>query len=116
MLLFLLTVYMPTFTEDAVSVDYSTMRTSTEDAAVSVDVHAAGEGQLQIMVNNGNIPNEVEAQDVGVYLIQFIPLEVGVQQVDILFNDEALPGGYTVVHCHHLHHHHHHHHHHCHHC
>lgn len=61
----------------------------------SVDVHAAGEGQLQIMVNNGNIPNEVKAQDVGVYLIQFIPLEPGMQQVDILFNDEALPGGWT---------------------
>ena len=34
MLLFLLTIYMPTFTEDAVSVDYSTMHTCTEDAAV----------------------------------------------------------------------------------
>ncbi|XP_070173163.1 filamin-B-like isoform X5 [Littorina saxatilis] len=56
-----------------------------------IDVHAAGEGQLQIMVNNGNIPNEVEARDTGVYLIQFTPVDPGVQQVDILFNDENLP-------------------------
>ncbi|KAL8600676.1 hypothetical protein ACOMHN_006742 [Nucella lapillus] len=55
-----------------------------------IDVHAAGEGQLQIMVNNGNLPNEVEAVDTGVYRIRFVPVDPGTQQVDIFFNDEAL--------------------------
>jgi hypothetical protein len=60
-------------------------------------VHAAGEGQLEIMVNNGNIPNEVEPQDVGVYLISFVPTQPGTQQVDILFNGEALPGQFVLI-------------------
>lgn len=52
----------------------------------------AGEGQLQIMVNNGNIPNKVESREMGVYAIHFIPIETGPQKVDILFNEEPLPG------------------------
>lgn len=52
----------------------------------------AGEGQLQIMVNNGNIPNKVESREMGVYAIHFIPVETGPQKVDILFNEEPLPG------------------------
>ncbi|XP_076435464.1 filamin-A-like isoform X7 [Babylonia areolata] len=70
--------------------------TSLEDGfvgqpmAFTIDVHAAGEGQLQIMVNNGNIPNEVNGLDQGVYRIQFVPVDPGMQQVDIFFNDEAL--------------------------
>ena len=58
----------------------------------SVDVGEAGEGQLQIMVNNGNIPNEVEPLEAGRYRIKFIPSEPGTQQVDIRFNDIDVPG------------------------
>ncbi|XP_067668834.1 filamin-B-like isoform X3 [Haliotis asinina] len=57
----------------------------------SIDVSQAGEGQLQIMVNNGNLPNDVEMVQSGVYRISFIPVEPGVQTVDISFNDEPLP-------------------------
>ncbi|GFR83441.1 filamin-A [Elysia marginata] len=57
----------------------------------TIDVGEAGEGQLQIMVNNGNIPNEVEPQEPGKYRIKFIPTEAGMQQVDIHFNDHSLP-------------------------
>ncbi|XP_046560615.1 filamin-A-like isoform X1 [Haliotis rubra] len=57
----------------------------------SIDVSQAGEGQLQIMVNNGNLPNDVEMVQSGVYRISFVPVEPGVQTVDISFNDEALP-------------------------
>ena len=49
-------------------------------------------GQLQIMVNNGDTPNEVEPREAGVYAIEFVPVNPGVQQVDVLFNDEAVPG------------------------
>ncbi|GFO22814.1 LOW QUALITY PROTEIN: filamin-a [Plakobranchus ocellatus] len=71
--------------------------TALEDGFVNqpmyftIDVGEAGEGQLQIMVNNGNIPNEVEPQEPGKYRIKFIPTEAGMQQVDIHFNDHALP-------------------------
>ena len=52
----------------------------------------AGEGQLEIMVNNGNLPNTVDMERTGVYKISFIPETEGVQTVHINFNSEALPG------------------------
>ncbi|XP_076454335.1 filamin-C-like isoform X1 [Babylonia areolata] len=55
-----------------------------------INVTAAGEGQLQIMVNDGNLANDVDSQETGVYLISFLPVEPGLQKVDILFNDDTL--------------------------
>ncbi|XP_041369442.1 filamin-A-like [Gigantopelta aegis] len=57
----------------------------------TIDVRKAGEGQLQIMVNSGNLPNEVELPETGVYEISFIPVEPGRHKVEISFNDENLP-------------------------
>lgn len=57
-----------------------------------VDVTRAGEGQLEIMVNNGNLPNTVEMESAGVYKIAFVPEQAGKQYVDINFNKEPLPG------------------------
>ena len=62
-----------------------------------VDVRQAGEGQLQIMVNNGNLPNEVELPEPGVYEISFIPVEAGRHEVEISFNDETLPCECLVI-------------------
>ncbi|KAH9509018.1 hypothetical protein Btru_048614 [Bulinus truncatus] len=56
-----------------------------------IDVGEAGEGQLQIMVNNGNTPNDVDAEGTGNYKIKFVPTFPGKQVVDILFNDKPLP-------------------------
>ena len=47
--------------------------------------------KLQICVNNGKIPSEVEPQEPLKYRIKFIPTEPGMQQVDIHFNDHSLP-------------------------
>ena len=58
---------------------------------ISVDVRNAGEGQLEIMVNSGNLPNTVESDEVGVYKISFVPETAGTQTVDIMFNKEAHP-------------------------
>uniref|UniRef100_A0A2C9JF60 Calponin-homology (CH) domain-containing protein n=1 Tax=Biomphalaria glabrata TaxID=6526 RepID=A0A2C9JF60_BIOGL len=57
----------------------------------TIDVGEAGEGQLQIMVNQGNTPNDVEAEGTGHYKIKFIPTVPGKQVVDILFNEKPLP-------------------------
>ncbi|XP_052106412.1 filamin-A-like isoform X1 [Mytilus californianus] len=57
----------------------------------TIDVTSAGEGQLEIMVNNGNLPNTVEMENAGVYKIAFIPEQAGKQYVDINFNREPLP-------------------------
>lgn len=56
-----------------------------------VDVRKAGEGQLEIMVNNGNLPNTVESDVTGVYRMSFVPEVVGTQTVDIIFNKEHHP-------------------------
>lgn len=60
--------------------------------SVAVDVRKAGEGQLEIMVNSGNIPNTVESDTTGVYRMSFIPEEPGLQKVEIIFNKESHPG------------------------
>ncbi|XP_062567856.1 filamin-C-like isoform X1 [Saccostrea cucullata] len=58
----------------------------------TIDVTRAGEGQLEIMVNNGNLRNTVELERAGVYRITFTPEEAGRQYVNINFNSEGLPG------------------------
>jgi hypothetical protein len=60
--------------------------------SVSVDVTRAGEGQLEIMVNDGNLRNSVDMERTGVYKITFTPQEAGRQYVNINFNSEGLPG------------------------
>ncbi|XP_060571832.1 filamin-A-like isoform X3 [Ruditapes philippinarum] len=56
-----------------------------------IDVRKAGEGQLEIMVNNGNLPNTVESDATGVYRMSFVPEEPGIQNVEIIFNKESHP-------------------------
>ncbi|XP_052782580.1 filamin-A-like isoform X3 [Mya arenaria] len=56
-----------------------------------IDVRKAGEGQLEIMVNNGTLPNTVESEETGVYKMSFIPEEAGEQKVEIIFNQEQHP-------------------------
>ena len=55
---------------------------------VSVDVTQAGEGQLEIMVNRGAVPNTVKMLRKGVFLVTFIPREPRNHMVDIKFNGE----------------------------
>lgn len=43
------------------------------------------------MVNNGNLPNNVEMERTGVYKISFVPIAAGTQTVDINFNKESIP-------------------------
>lgn len=59
---------------------------------LSVDVTRAGEGQLEIMVNDGNLRNSVDMERTGVYRITFTPQEAGRQYVNINFNSEGVPG------------------------
>jgi len=57
-----------------------------------VDVTRAGEGLLEITVNNGNLTSTVEIESAGVYKVAFVPEQAGKQYVDINFNREPLPG------------------------
>ena len=65
-----------------------------------VDISQAGEGQLEIMVNRGQVPNSVRQVSKGVYQVSFVPRDIHPHLVDIKFNGEPLPSKRTssVVH------------------
>ena len=58
---------------------------------LAVDVTQAGEGQLEIMINNGAVPNTVRMLRKGVFLVGFTPRESIPHAIDIKFNRETLP-------------------------
>ena len=57
----------------------------------AVDVTAAGEGQLEIMVNRGSVPNTVKMSRKGVFLVSFVPRDARTHIIDIKFNGDLLP-------------------------
>ncbi len=59
--------------------------------AISVDVTQAGEGQLEIMVNRGSVPNTVKMLRKGVFLVSFVPRDPRTHIIDIKFNGELIP-------------------------
>ena len=52
----------------------------------------AGEGQLEIMINKGSVPNSVRMIRKGVYQVSFVPRGPQPHTVDIKFNGELAPG------------------------
>lgn len=57
-----------------------------------VDASNAGEGQLEIAVNDGEVPNQVQVLGNGKCLISFMPELVMPHVVDIKFNNENVVG------------------------
>ncbi len=55
-----------------------------------VDVTAAGEGQLEIMVNRGAVPNTVRMLRKGVFIVSFVPRDARTHNIDVKFNGETL--------------------------
>lgn len=62
----------------------------------SVDASNAGEGQLEIAVNNGEVPNQVQVLGNGKCLISFVPEMALSHFVDIKFNNENVIGIFSV--------------------
>ena len=52
----------------------------------------AGEGQLEIMVDGGTIPNHVSMIRKGVFKVDFVPREARPHKVDVRFNGLNAPG------------------------
>lgn len=63
-----------------------------ESYEFSVDASEAGEGQLEIAVNEGEIPNQVQVLDNGKCIVDFIPEEPVPHVVDIKFNGHNVNG------------------------
>jgi filamin len=63
-----------------------------ESYEFSVDASEAGEGQLEIAVNEGEIPNQVQVLDNGKCIVDFTPEEPVPHVVDIKFNGHNVNG------------------------
>lgn len=57
-----------------------------------VDASAAGEGQLEISINEGEVPNHVQVVGGGRCLVSFTPETAKSHYIDIKFNGEAVKG------------------------
>lgn len=73
--------------------DNSTSCYLNESYEFSVDASEAGEGQLEIAVNEGEIPNQVQVLDNGKCIVNFEPEDCVPHVVDIKFN------GHNVIGC-----------------
>ena len=58
----------------------------------AVDASAAGEGQLEISINEGEVPNHVQVVGGGRCLVSFKPEAAKPHYIDIKFNGEPVPG------------------------
>lgn len=56
-----------------------------------VDVSRAGEGQLEIMVNRGSVPNNVRMVNKTLFTVSFVPREPIPHIVEVKFNGEPIP-------------------------
>lgn len=63
----------------------------------SIDVSRAGEGQLEIMVNRGMVPNNVRMIDKTHFMVSFVPREPTPHVVEIKFNGEPIPQGLITI-------------------
>ncbi|XP_071442492.1 filamin-C isoform X2 [Hetaerina americana] len=57
-----------------------------------VDASQAGEGQLEISINDGEVPNHVQVVGGGRCLVTFTPEYARPHLIDIKFNGETVPG------------------------
>ncbi|KAE9548441.1 hypothetical protein FO519_008349 [Halicephalobus sp. NKZ332] len=57
-----------------------------------VDAVEAGKGQLEISVNQGRVPNNVQMKGAGRCLVTFIPQHPGVYVIDVTFNGHQIHG------------------------
>ncbi|VDK75535.1 unnamed protein product, partial [Litomosoides sigmodontis] len=58
----------------------------------AVDAVDAGKGQLEISINQGKVPNNVQMQGAGRCLVTFIPQYPGTYVIDVTFNGEQVQG------------------------
>lgn len=63
-----------------------------QNCQFEVDASGAGEGELEISINDGEVPNDVEVLGGGRCVVNFTPEEAKIHVVDVKFNDELVPG------------------------
>jgi hypothetical protein len=63
----------------------------------TVDASQAGEGQLEISINDGEVPNHVQVLGGGKCLVSFTPEIPKIHTIEIKFNGETVPGTSTSL-------------------
>merc|ERR550517_1616702 len=58
----------------------------------SVDASKAGEGQLEISINDGDVPNAVQVLGGGKCLVTFPPEQAITHEIEVTFNNDQVPG------------------------
>ena len=58
----------------------------------SVETSQAGPGNLEVTVNNGQVPTSAQAQGNHTYAISFTPREAKLHILELKFNGENVPG------------------------
>ena len=57
-----------------------------------VDASKAGEGQLEISINDGDVPNAVQVLGGGKCLVTFTPEQAITHEIEVTFNNDQVPG------------------------
>ena len=55
----------------------------------------AGEGQLEISINDGDVPNAVQVLGGGKCLVTYTPEEAITHEIEVTFNDEQVSGTFS---------------------
>jgi hypothetical protein len=64
---------------------------------VTVDANEAGNGKMEIMINDGEVPCKVENTGFRQYCASFTPTTAGPHMVQIRFNGHEIEGEYTFL-------------------
>ena len=72
--------------------DIPRLVTYNQPVEFTIDASKAGEGQLEVAINDGLVPNQVKALGNSKFLFTFIPKTTDPHFVSIKFNGQLLPG------------------------
>lgn len=62
-----------------------------------VDVSHAGDGQLEVLVENGSIPCNIVQTSNGHFSVTFVPREAKVHQIVVKFNGQQVKGEHFLI-------------------
>ncbi|KAK0403419.1 hypothetical protein QR680_016902 [Steinernema hermaphroditum] len=85
-------LYISAYNADKITIEPLGGGVPNQPVQFIVDAVDAGKGQLEISVNQGRVPNNVQMQGAGRCLVTFIPQHAGIYVIDVTFNGEQVQG------------------------
>lgn len=67
-----------------------------KESEFTLDASSAGEGQMEISINDGTIKNNVKQIRPGVYSVTFVPVEAELYTIECKFNGELVFGNFYL--------------------